>query len=94
MEWICGNGIAEIGEKKIVPIAEIEERDINKVRILFFQYFFDWTSLVCHVLLEIDKDRFKYTLWYIDFYFKVHAVNKNKKKYIDSYRRKKNDWWL
>ena len=80
MEWICGNGIAEIGEKKIVPIVEIEERDINKVRILFFQYFFDWTSLVCHVLLEIDKDRFKYTIWYIDSYSKVHAVNKNKKK--------------
>jgi len=59
----CGNGIAEI-----------EERDIKKVRILFFQYIFDWTSLVCHVLLEIDKDRFKYT------FSKVHAVNKNKKK--------------
>ena len=42
----CGNGITEIGKK---------------VRILFFQYFFDWTSLICHVLLEIDKDRFKYT---------------------------------
>ena len=41
MEWICGNGIEEIGEKEIVPIAKIEERDINKVRILFFQYFFD-----------------------------------------------------
>ena len=37
---------------------------------------------------ETDNDRFKY----IDFYSKVHAVNKNKnKKYIDSYRIKK---WL
>ena len=77
-QLVCGN-----------VIAEIEERDIKKVSILFFQYFFDWTSLVCHVLLEIDKDRFKYTLSYIDSYSKVHAVNKNKKKYIDSYRRKK-----
>ena len=79
MEWICGNGIAEIGEKKIVPIVEIEERDIKKVRILFFQYFFDWTSLVCHILLEIDKDRFKYTICYIESFFKVHAVKKTKK---------------
>ena len=36
---------------------------------------------------ETDNDRFKY----IYFYSKVHVVNKNKKKYIDSYRRK-NDW--
>ena len=34
---------------------------------------------------EIDKDRFKY----IDFYSKVHAVNQNKKMYINSYRIKK-----
>ena len=39
---------------------------------------------------ETDTDRFKYNE-YIDFYSKVHARNKNKKKYIDSYR-KKNDW--
>ena len=47
VEWICGNDIAEIGEKKLFKlvcgnaITEIEERDIKKVRILFFQYFFD-----------------------------------------------------
>ena len=121
-EWICGNGIAEIGrEKKRVAIdlwqwhcwnrrkkkllqlvcgngiVEIEERDIKKGCIfLFFQYFF-WLkqfglscSFMVKVPYETDKDRFKYNE-YIDSYSKVHAVNKNKKKYIDSYRRKK---WL
>ena len=33
------------------------------------------------------KDIFKYNE-YIDSYSKVHAVNKNKKKYIDSYKKK------
>ena len=76
LQLVCGNAIAEI-----------EERYNKKIHIfLFFQYFF-FTETVWFVMffygkntLRTDKDKFKY----IDFYSKVHAVNKNKKKYTDS----------
>ena len=87
-EWICGNGITEIGWKKILlqlvcgnGIAEIEERQ-QKVHIfLFFQYFF-FTEIIWFVTFFYGK--IIYETDPISSTLILHAVKKNKKKYVDS----------
>ena len=93
VEWNCVNDIAEIGGKKNLlqlvcgnAIVEIKERYKKKnTHILILSVFF-FTETIWFVMffygkntLRTDKDRFKC----INSYSKVHAVNKNKKKYTD-----------
>ena len=93
-EWICSNGIAKIGLKKKMlqlvcgnGIAEIMERYKKKKYTYSYSFSIFFTETVWFVTFFYGKS----TLWnrqgyfkYIDSYSKVHAVNKNKKKYTDS----------
>ena len=70
LQLVCGNGIAEIEERQ------------QKVHIfLFFQYFF-FTEIIWFVTFFYGK--IIYETDPISSILILHAVNKSKKKYVDS----------
>ena len=94
-EWICGNGIAEIGwkKKKLLllvcgnGIAKIDERYKKKSMHILILFVFFLIETVWFVTFFYGKSTLRNRqgyFKYIDSYSKVHAINKNKKKYIDS----------
>ena len=97
MEWICGNGIAEIGGKKIVPIGlwQCHCRNRGERYKKKYTYSYSLSIFLTETVWFVTFFYGKSILWnrkgyfkYIDSYSKVHTVNKNKKKYRDKDRFK------